>query len=400
MIATKDDETKNYVLERSRQPLFFLFILGFVGSLISLVLLKEKYAEGPSSCDISSAISCTTINKGPYSLFFGVPIAAFGLVWNLILLFFVWRTLLFDGHFAYFITAILLWALSGGVFVVNFSCFLSFSQRKRPSGCFSARRSLASLFFILFSRSFFTKVYLLGVELYLRVMCPMCTLIHVLIGLIIFLSVKLYNKLPGRPSTEGFIQALKPYAPLLIMLLVLPVLFFNLPVLASSYQGVAESSPLSSRGATEDLPPIVDQDEEYMDEEELEEEEDDREGETGGEAQEGEEEQRMEVVEEDTRSPLERCFDSEKGRALQMWGAEYCSYCQKQKSILKARGVWHMVNYIDCEKEEARCRAQGIQKFPTWIKVDLATGKEKQRRTGVTSPSELMTWIGCVEDSN
>lgn len=54
-----------------------LTIISFAGLGITIFLIFQHYI-GSSICDISSFLSCTTVNTSRYSQVFGVPVAFFG----------------------------------------------------------------------------------------------------------------------------------------------------------------------------------------------------------------------------------------------------------------------------------------------------------------------------------
>ena len=65
---------------------------------------------------------------------------------------------------------------------------------------------------------------------------------------------------------------------------------------------------------------------------------------------------------ESVTDSLAKCL-TEKGVA--MYGAEWCSHCQNQKKLFG--DSFQYINWVDCDKESAKCNEAGIQGYPTWV---------------------------------
>jgi uncharacterized membrane protein len=62
-------------------------ILAVIGLFISGYLVKEHYTStGASFCDINDTFNCSAVNRSQYAVFLGVPVAALGLLYYLMLL--------------------------------------------------------------------------------------------------------------------------------------------------------------------------------------------------------------------------------------------------------------------------------------------------------------------------
>ena len=60
-----------------------------------------------------------------------------------------------------------------------------------------------------------------------------------------------------------------------------------------------------------------------------------------------------------------QCLTDEK---VTMYGANWCPHCQNEK---KAFGdSFHLVPYVECPDDPARCLQQGIKGYPTWVFPD------------------------------
>src|SRR3954463_6279015 len=57
-----------------------IIILALAGVLVSTVVLKEHYSNETSACDINAKWDCGIVNKTPFSLFHGIPVAMIGII--------------------------------------------------------------------------------------------------------------------------------------------------------------------------------------------------------------------------------------------------------------------------------------------------------------------------------
>lgn len=57
-----------------------------------------------------------------------------------------------------------------------------------------------------------------------------------------------------------------------------------------------------------------------------------------------------------------RCLAS---KNLTMYGAEWCSHCQKEKSLFGE--AFKYVPYVECPENEKLCLEKGVRGYPTWI---------------------------------
>lgn len=141
---------------RNTKIIKLLFILAIAGLFIASYSLYDHYQPlGKGVCNISEAINCDIVNKGPYSEFFGVPVALLGILFYLVLI---------------FISGILVF-------------------RKEKNEFFQKILIYISGFGVIFSLS-------LGVFVYyrLRAVCPVCILSYITIITIFILSAKIKEK--------------------------------------------------------------------------------------------------------------------------------------------------------------------------------------------------------------
>lgn len=90
----------------------------------------------------------------------------------------------------------------------------------------------------------------------------------------------------------------------------------------------------------------------------------------------------------DKLNQLAQCLTQ---KQVKMYGAFWCSHCQKQKEAFGA--AWRYINYTECsnpdgsQKEE--CQKAGIQSYPTW---DFGNGS---RESGEISFQDLAKKSNC-----
>ncbi|TSC76828.1 MAG: VKORC1/thioredoxin domain-containing protein [Parcubacteria group bacterium Gr01-1014_31] len=76
-------------------------------------------------------------------------------------------------------------------------------------------------------------------------------------------------------------------------------------------------------------------------------------------------------------------------RGVIMYGADWCSHCQKQKGLFG--DAFSAVTYVECPDEPERCVRAGITGYPTWI---LPGG---QKLEGVQQLPALANAAGCAK---
>jgi len=158
-------------------------LLSIAGIIISLYLVKNHYepVTAGSFCDVSEVVSCSLVNTSVYSELFNVPIALFGALWFVGLFLFSWKWK------PVYNTIIFAWSIIGILSVV----------------------------------------YLVIAEIILQAICPLCTVIHVFIIIILALAIKMY-----RQQHTPLMKSVSATLPLLIamgVLFVLPLVIFNWP---------------------------------------------------------------------------------------------------------------------------------------------------------------------------
>ncbi len=148
-----------------------------IGILISIYLTYSHFSEKTSVCDFTSTVSCSTVNTSVYSSILYVPVALLGLIW--FVLAFVMLVRLDKAHME---GAFLYWAIIGVLGIP----------------------------------------YLVWAEFVLGVICPFCTVIHVILVALLVLAWMRYRK--SEFALEWF-KSVKKVAVYAVILLVLFALF-------------------------------------------------------------------------------------------------------------------------------------------------------------------------------
>lgn len=64
---------------------YLLILLAVAGIAVSSLALREHYRTGESPCSINEKWDCGTVNKSPFAMVWGVPVAAIGMAGYLLL---------------------------------------------------------------------------------------------------------------------------------------------------------------------------------------------------------------------------------------------------------------------------------------------------------------------------
>jgi len=65
---------------KPKKLLNIIFFLSIVGILISGYLTYIHYSKNSSPCDVSTTLSCSTVNRSKYAEILGIPVALIGLL--------------------------------------------------------------------------------------------------------------------------------------------------------------------------------------------------------------------------------------------------------------------------------------------------------------------------------
>lgn len=163
--------------------------IGILSMFLSLYLIYDHIKDEDSSfCDVGSYISCSKVRRSIFSELFNVPIAVFGLLFNLITT-----------------TVALITIQIPPKQVVNYIGFLFYLN--------------------IFGVTFI--FYLISAEIYLGALCPFCTILHVLQMITMWLSYKLYNSQKSMPSFCHVLWNMKEWFILIGFVNLIPLLYFN-----------------------------------------------------------------------------------------------------------------------------------------------------------------------------
>jgi uncharacterized membrane protein len=135
-------------------------ILCTFGMLVSVYLLYEHskpLGTENGFCDINDRFSCSTVNSGPYSEFFGIPTAFLGFIW--------------------FMTALMMAWMVRRSYLKNADKYLFFW-------------SVVGILFV--ALLIFAEIFVIGA------ICSLCTFVHVLVAVTLVLSYKVYHKPVGK----------------------------------------------------------------------------------------------------------------------------------------------------------------------------------------------------------
>jgi len=171
-----------------------ILVLGAIGMLVSLYLVKDHYNTQKSICDLGNHFSCSVINKSIYSMLFNVPVAVFGVLWFVVMIGFslkIWEN---PSDSSYWIGAHMAWSVIGALF-----CF-----------------------------------YFIYAEFMLQAICPFCTIVHIICFIVLGLSWKIFNQQRTSFSLLElilyFIQHQTVWVAIIAAIHIAPIIYFNTPI--------------------------------------------------------------------------------------------------------------------------------------------------------------------------
>jgi vitamin-K-epoxide reductase (warfarin-sensitive) len=78
--------------ERGNHMKYILIVLAALGMVVSALALREHYrTEGDAPCSINERWDCGIVNKSPYSMLAGIPVAALGIAGYILMAVLAWR---------------------------------------------------------------------------------------------------------------------------------------------------------------------------------------------------------------------------------------------------------------------------------------------------------------------
>lgn len=135
----------------NKKLLIAYIVLGTIGFITSLYLTVNHFQSGKGACDINAVISCSLVNSSVYSEILGLPVALFGMIWFLALFLLAWKAYKKKGKVQE--KRLLYWNISGFLFVI----------------------------------------YLILAEVWLKALCPLCTVVHVIVLSTLGLAIYSYK---------------------------------------------------------------------------------------------------------------------------------------------------------------------------------------------------------------
>lgn len=136
---------------KGRNIKILMMILGLVGLGISIYLFQDYFLkEDGYFCEATSFFSCALARDSPYSTLFAVPLGAWGALWFVVLMSFVYLSFK-DRKWNLFI---LLWTILGTLFVA----------------------------------------YFVRAEIIIKALCPYCSMTHLIVLICLVLGIILFRK--------------------------------------------------------------------------------------------------------------------------------------------------------------------------------------------------------------
>ena len=126
-------------------------VLSLIGFAVSLYLTVEHFLKSQGACDFNATVSCSLVNTSIYSEILGIPVAIFGLLWFVALFLLAWQAYTKKDKKQQ--KRLLYWNIGGFLFVV----------------------------------------YLIIAKILLKVICPLCTAVHVIVLVALGLSIYSYK---------------------------------------------------------------------------------------------------------------------------------------------------------------------------------------------------------------
>jgi uncharacterized membrane protein len=189
------------------RTLFHISLLGILGVLVSIYLVYDHIKDDESSfCDVGQHISCSKVRRSVFSEIFKVPIAVFGLFFNIVTVLGALLGIQSDSNTAiFYITSLFFWNVMGTAFVF----------------------------------------YLIFAEIYLQALCPFCTVLHISQMLVIWLIWKVYSSLKNAPSLFETLWAMKHWVIIIGIVNFVPLVYFN-SSFAADYGTIGQEPPVTN----------------------------------------------------------------------------------------------------------------------------------------------------------
>jgi len=317
-----------------RSKLQLLLIFSIIGLLVSLYLVFDHFfPESRRICDLSSTVSCTVLNKSPFSKLFGVPVAVHGVLWFAVLISLIINTF---------------WYLEEEVkedSTLSTPATASTSSSIQPPQNFNtyklqySQATLITSIFYWAAIGIFFVFYLIMAEIIVGAMCPFCTIIHILNAIILILSYQMYKRQKGYPSTIALISNMKIWVGVIGFIGLTIIIIWNVSVLTTTDPVVLEAQ-------------------------------------------------------KQMKLNLARCIGS---KDIKMYGSSTCGHCIYQKELFGAEIFSSEIKFIDCLKDDkASCnekkyrRVSNLDKSRRWKRSEINWSSQS---IGISFVFRLSIWI-------
>ena len=93
------------------------------------------------------------------------------------------------------------------------------------------------------------------------------------------------------------------------------------------------------------------------------------------------------TIEDPFQTAIAQCL-TENGVA--MYGEDSCPFCIQQKRVFGDLTFRRHIEYVECDKDPAACRAANVESYPTWVRGE-------ERLTGLRQLGELAEFGDCTD---
>lgn len=177
------------VSSSGRKELFIVSVIGIFGVILSVYLIYDHIKDDDASfCDMGSHISCSKVRRSSFSEILNVPIAVFGLLYNIVtVLVGLVGIQMTIKKMVYYIGFLYYWNIFGVGFIF----------------------------------------YLIGAEIYLGALCPFCTVLHIFQMISMWFAYSVRKSKRNMPNLFEIVDHMKVWIICIGIVNLLPILLFN-----------------------------------------------------------------------------------------------------------------------------------------------------------------------------
>jgi len=186
----------------------YISLLGIISTLVAVYLVYDHIKDDEASfCDMGSHISCSRVRRSIFSELFNVPVALFGVLFNLMITFGALLAIQSDyANAVFYVSALFYCCVFGTVFVF----------------------------------------YLVFAEVYLATLCPFCTVLHICQFLMMWLSWKVFDSTKGLPSMQDTLWGFKTFLIWFAIFNLVPIVYFNGWEVGMLYDTIGNEPPVTN----------------------------------------------------------------------------------------------------------------------------------------------------------